>query len=260
MLGNGDEEFERFINWLAYIYQTRNKSGTCWVLQGVQGTGKGIFYSKILRPLFGKNHVPMKTLVNIDEKYNGYMRDALFLIVDEFHMASSNASVQKIADQLKSNITEATVRVDAINLDQGDRRYNIAPRQEQRIVDKYPELTKQLDSNKIEKELYFFSGILKDYKVDKQILTTSYDNTAKNTMRHVSMSVFEEFCSAILQGQLSYFVDLLDINPSNVMNAAEIDAAQRFVKSWIATGLDEYHVIPMEHLRTVYHIITEKSN
>ena len=282
MLGNGDEEFERFINWLAYIYQTRNKSGTCWVLQGVQGTGKGIFYSKILRPLFGKNHVPMKTLINIDEKYNGYMRDALFLIVDEFHMASSSASVQKIADQLKSNITEATVniremyqnatepksyvnyifltnRVDAINLDQGDRRYNIAPRQEQRIVDKYPELTKQLDSNKIEKELYFFSGILKDYKVDKQILTSSYDNTAKNTMRHVSMSVFEEFCSAILQGQLSYFVDLLDINPSNVMNAAEIDAAQRFVKSWIATGLDKYHVIPMEHLRTVYHIITEQN-
>ena len=73
------------------------------------------------------------------------------------------------------------------------------------------------------------------------------------------MSVFEEFCSAILQGQLSYFVDLLDINPSNVMNAAEIDAAQRFVKSWIATGLDEYHVIPMEHLRTVYHIITEQN-
>ena len=282
MLGDGDEEFERFINWLSYIYQTRQKSGTCWVLQGTQGTGKGIFYSQILSPLFGFNHVPMKTLVNIDEKYNGYMRDAIFLIVDEFHMASANSRVTKIADQLKSDITEPRInvremyqnqqfvhsytnfifltnRVDAVNLEPNDRRYNIAPRQEQRILDKYPKLSKALDSNVLNKELYNFSGMLKHFKYDKKLLESAYDNNAKNTMRSVSMSVFEEFCDAVKAGQLTYFQDILDINPANVMNAAEIDSAQRFVKSWIATATDEYHVVPMEHLRTVYHIITEQN-
>ena len=71
--------------------------------------------------------------------------------------------------------------------------------------------------------------------------------------------MFEEFCDAVTAGQLTYFQDILDINPANVMNAAEIDSAQRFVKSWIATATDEYHVVPMEHLRTVYHIITEQN-
>ena len=32
ILGNGEEEFERFINWMAYIFQTRQKTTKAWVL------------------------------------------------------------------------------------------------------------------------------------------------------------------------------------------------------------------------------------
>ena len=89
---------------MAYIFQTRQKTTKAWVLGGVQGTGKGVFYSKILRPLFGPEHVPMRTLRNIEENFNLYMRQALFLIVDEFHMGSASTGVKRVADQLKSDI------------------------------------------------------------------------------------------------------------------------------------------------------------
>jgi hypothetical protein len=282
ILGNGDEEYERFINWLAYIYQTRKKTGVSWVLTGTQGTGKGIFYSKILRGLFGTPHVPMKFLQSMEEQFNLYMRDALFLVVDEFHMASASSSAGKMADKLKNQITEPTItirgmrsnqvevesytnylfltnRVDAVNIETGDRRYNIAPKQEEKLLDKFPGIAKQLDSGKLEKELYEFAGLMQTYKVDAHLAKTAINNLAKEQMRNVSMSVFEEFCQALKEGKLSYFTDILDINTATVLHSNEIEAAQRLVKSWIATATDPFAVIPMEHLRTVFHVQTEQN-
>ena len=43
---------------------------TAWILTGVPGTGKGIFYSHILKPLFGDEHVPMRSLQNIEEQFS----------------------------------------------------------------------------------------------------------------------------------------------------------------------------------------------
>jgi hypothetical protein len=282
ILGNGDEEYERFINWLAYIYQTRKKTGVSWVLTGTQGTGKGVFYSKILRGLFGTPHVPMKFLQSMEEQFNLYMRDALFLVVDEFHMASASSSAGKMADKLKNQITEPTItirgmrsnqvevesytnylfltnRVDAVNIETGDRRYNIAPKQEEKLLDKFPGIAKQLDSGKLEKELYEFAGLMQTYKVDAHLAKTAINNLAKEQMRNVSMSVFEEFCQALKEGKLSYFTDILDINTATVLHSNEIEAAQRLVKSWIATATDPFAVIPMEHLRTVFHVQTEQN-
>jgi hypothetical protein len=282
ILGNGDEEYERFINWLAYIYQTRKKTGVSWVLTGTQGTGKGVFYSKILRGLFGTPHVPMKFLQSMEEQFNLYMRDALFLVVDEFHMASASSSAGKMADKLKNQITEPTItirgmrsnqvevesytnylfltnRVDAVNIETGDRRYNIAPKQEEKLLDKFPGIAKQLDSGKLEKELYEFAGLMQTYKVDAHLAKTAINNLAKEQMRNVSMSVFEEFCQALKEGKLSYFTDILDINTATVLHSNEIEAAQRLVKSWIAHAEHPYMVLPMEHLRTVFHVQTEQN-
>ena len=35
--------------------------------------------------------------------------------------------------------------------------------------------------------------------------------------------------------------------------------AQRFVKNWIASAHEEYSIIPTEHLRTVFHALTEQT-
>jgi hypothetical protein len=282
ILGDGKEEFERFVNWLAYIYQNKKKAKTAWVLGGVPGTGKGLFYSKVLRPLFGEEHVPMRAIQNIEEQYNLYMRQALFLIVDEFHMASASRGTITMADKLKNQITEDTItiramrsnqnempsytnyifltnRPDAIKIEQGDRRYNIPPRQERKLDEAHPDVIANID--RIENELYHFAGYLQTFKVDERLVRVCIDNTAKEQMRHVSMSVFEEFCQALKDGDISFFADILEITPSNVMQAGEISTAQRFVKGWIAEAKlkDKYSIIPAEHLRTIYHVQTEQN-
>ena len=223
----------------------------------------------------------MKFLQNMEEQFNLYMRDALFLIVDEFHMASASTSASKMADKLKNNITEPTItirsmranqveiesytnyifltnRVDAVNIETGDRRYNIAPQQDVKLLDAFPEIAKQLDSGQIEKELYKFTGLLHVFKVDEHLAKTAINNLAKNQMRNVSMSVFQEFCQALKDADLNYFTDILDINTATVINPNQIESAQRFVKDWIAKWEDPYQIIPMEHLRTIFHVQTEQ--
>ena len=278
ILGGSDLELEAFTNWLAYIFQTRKKAMTAWVLQGVPGTGKGIFYTKVLRPLFGDEHVPMRALQNIEEQFNLYMRQALFLVVDEFHMASASSGTMKIADKLKNAITENTMtiramrsnqiempnytnfifltnRMDAVKIEEGDRRYNIAPRQEKKLEEVYPEVIGNIDS--IEKELPRFAGILATYKVDKRLVRTPISNNAKAQMAQVTMSVMEEFFAAVKQGNLEFFIDLLDMELTNVMQGQEILTAQRFVKAWIAERDEEFSIIQLEHLRIVYLVLTE---
>lgn len=278
ILGGQNLEVEHFTNWLAYIFQTKRKAMTAWVLQGVPGTGKGIFYTKVLRPLFGNEHVPMRALQNIEEQFNLYMRQALFLVVDEFHMASANAGTMKIADKLKNAITENTMtiramrsnqvempnytnfifltnRMDAVKIEEGDRRYNIAPRQEQKLEHVYPEVIDGIDD--ISLELHKFAALLRNYKVNKQLVRTPIANNAKAQMAQVTMSVMEEFFAAVRHGKLSVFLDILDISLTNVMQGQEITTAQRFVKQWVAESRWPHSVIPMEHLRVVYGVLTD---
>ena len=278
ILGGQSLEVEHFTNWLAYIFQTKRKAMTAWVLQGVPGTGKGIFYTKVLRPLFGTEHVPMRALQNIEEQFNLYMRQALFLVVDEFHMASANSGTMKIADKLKNAITENTMtiramrsnqvempnytnfifltnRMDAVKIEEGDRRYNIAPRQEQKLEHVYPEVIDGIDD--ISTELHKFAALLRNYKVNKQLVRTPIANNAKAQMAQVTMSVMEEFFAAVRHGNLSFFMDILDISLTNVMQGQEITTAQRFVKQWVAESQWPHSVIPMEHLRVVYGVLTD---
>ena len=278
ILGGQNLEVEHFTNWLAHIFQKKTKAMTAWVLQGVPGTGKGIFYTKVLRPLFGNEHVPMRALQNIEEQFNLYMRQALFLVVDEFHMASANSGTIKIADKLKNAITENTMtiramrsnqvevpnytnfifltnRMDAVKIEEGDRRYNIAPRQEQKLENVFPEVIAGID--KIKHELPVFAAMLEHFEVNAQLVHTPIANNAKAQMAQVTMSVMEEFFAAVRHGKLSFLTDILDISLTNVLQGQEITTAQRFVKQWIAESQTEYSVIPMEHLRVVYGVLTD---
>ena len=56
------------------------------------------------------------------------------------------------------NFIFLTNRGDAVKIEDGDRRYNVAPRQEQRIEDGFPEILTKLDE--LQSELYIFVGLL----------------------------------------------------------------------------------------------------
>ncbi len=254
---------------------------TAWILGGVPGTGKGVFVNRVLRPLFGGEHVTMKALENIEEQYNLYMRSSLFLVVDEFRMSDSRGGTVRMADKLKNQITEPTVtiramrtnqveqqsftnflfltnRPDAIKIEAGDRRYNVAPRQEEKLEVKHPSLVNKLDD--IKSELKAFAGVLQTYQVDVRMARTCMNNSAKTDMRAITMSLFDEFAHDLDRGDITIFEDVLNIELTNTFDANKITMAQRFIKSWIADAKrDVKTIIPTEHLRIVYHVLTEHS-
>ena len=279
VLGNGKTEFEHFINWLAYIYQNKNKAMTAWIFTGVPGTGKGLFVHKVLKPLFGEQQAPMRALENIEEQFNLYMRTALFLIVDEFRMGDAG-SIGKMADKLKHQITEPnltiramrsnqielpsfcnflflTNRADAVKIEEGDRRYNVAPRQEVKLENANVDLINNMD--KLEQELYIFAGVLNKFKVDQRMAHTALENEAKIQMKNISMSVLEEFAAAVRQRNLEYFTEVLDIPLTNTFDAGGISTAQRYLKYWIAEVGNEI-IIPMSQFKLVYDILTDSRN
>jgi len=279
ILGDGQPEFEHFINWLAYIYQNKRKAMTAWIFTGVPGTGKGLFVHKILKPLFGEQQTPMRSLENIEEQFNLYMRTAMFLVVDEFRMADSG-SVGRMADKLKHQITEPTLtiramrtnqielpsytnfifltnRADAVKIEDSDRRYNVAPRQETKLEVAHKDLLAQLDL--LEQELYIVSGILQRFQVDARMAHTALENDAKKEMKEVSMSVLEEFANAIRTRNLEYFTEVLDIPLTNTFDAGGITTAQRYIKEWLAKANNE-QVIPLAHFKVVHDAMTDSRN
>ena len=76
-------------------------------------------------------------------------------------------------------------------------------------------------------------------------------------MAQVTMSVLEEFFAAVKHGNLEFFIDILDISLTNVMQGQEITTAQRLVKQWAIESQWPHSVIPMEHLRLVYGVLTD---
>ena len=155
-----------------------------------------------------------------------------------------------------TNFIFLTNRSDAVKIETGDRRYNVGPRQEVKLEDAHPEIIENIDN--IHEELNTFAGTLAQYKVSKRMARICMNNEAKITMRNVTMSVFEEFCEAIKVGNLMFFMDVLDVSLDNAFNANTIMSSQRFVKTWIADAAQEqYSIVPLEHLRTVYHTQTE---
>ena len=276
ILGNGVTEVEHFVNWLAYIYQNKRKTMTAWIFTGVPGTGKGLFVHKILKPLFGEQQVPMRSLENIEEQFNLYMRTALFLVVDEFRMGDSG-NTGRMADKLKHQVTEPTLtiramrtnqielpsfcnfifltnRADAVKIEEGDRRYNVAPRQESKLETEHPNFIAKLAD--VQAELFTFAGLLQKFKVDERMAHTALENDAKKEMKQISMSVLEEFATAIKQNNLEYFVEILDIPLTNTFDAGGISTAQRYIKDWISKSSTEI-IIPMQHFKLVYDVLTD---
>lgn len=281
VLGNGKTELEHFINWLAYIYQNKRKTMTAWIFTGVPGTGKGLLVHKVLKPLFGEQQVPMRALENIEEQFNLYMRTALFLVVDEFRMSDAG-SIGKMADKLKHQITEPnltiramrtnqielpsftnflflTNRADAVKIEEGDRRYNVGPRQDVKLEIAHPKFIENI--NNIHKELFIFAGMLNKFKVDERMAHTALENEAKLEMKNISMSVLEEFAAAVRQRNLEYFTEILDIPLTNTFDAGGISTAQRYIKQWVASsGKKQTVVIPMSQLKLIYDVLTDSRN
>lgn len=246
--GNDLETKDHFLNWLACLFQTRERMETAWIFHGVQGTGKGILLSRILRPLLGERHVTEWTTQAFEEKFNQPLEQTCLLWLDEFK-ATDNKAGDQMMNKLKSYVTEHVLTIrgmrangyevpnylnviiacnhpDPVQLTEHDRRFNVAPAQERPLVILAEEV------ERIQGELSLFAGFLANYKVDRQKARKVLLNEARSSMIVASQTTTDAFFSAARTGKIKWFADFLQ-NNMPMQDSLLYQQFERIVRNWV---------------------------
>ena len=258
MTGSTQLEFEHFINWLAAAIDKKEPLQTVWIFSGTQGTGKGLFFNYILTPMIGESNVAIKAISALEDSFNSYLSDKLFVAIDEFHITDSKQD-QRTFDQIKlitggervdvramykesknmkmyCNFLFFSNHADVARLDDGDRRHNVGFPQAIKLKEAYPELfdnnidLKSLLGDEVS-DLYAF---LHAFDYNQLAATTCIENDAKRNMRVAGMGVHQKFCFALREGDLDYFVEnmnALNGTPSHLLNVKQV--AEKTLTKWI---------------------------
>jgi len=232
---------EHFINWLAFILQERTRTQTSWVLHGVEGTGKGILMNRIIRPIFGFSQTAVRRVEQLNELYNDYMARSLVVFVDEME-ADALLNEKGAMAKIRGFITEPIVpvrRMFAMATDEPnyanfifasnkarpvaipptDRRTNVAKYQPQRLR------LSNLDLQAVEDELQEFHDYLMSFTVDHNAAGTPLETDDRATLISISETSIDTITTALLEGNMDYFIDLLpsSSNPSSMASQIKID-------------------------------------
>jgi hypothetical protein len=212
---------DHFINWLATIWQYRVKPLTSWVWHGVEGTGKGAFFNRVIRPLFGDRNVAHKLGHELNEMYNGWMESSLIALFDEID-AEMFMNLKLVEGKLRLYITEPTVPIRRMRTDvysvpsytgflffsnkpkpvgipPSDRRTNVGQFQKHRLITTAEEL------DKIEGELEAFAAHLSAYKAEPNRAAQVMQTDDRKAIQDVSLTSLDEIANAILEGNIEYF-------------------------------------------------------
>jgi hypothetical protein len=237
VVGNGEEEYEHFVNWLAFIVNERQKTGVAWVMHGTQGTGKGVLFHHVLAPILGEAHARMMLLDQVMDQFNGWLEENLILAVDEFSMQGLGARELSIVNKLKNLITEhrGSIRrmhcqsvetrlysnilifsnnLDAVKLQAGDRRFNIAPPQDTALRISNTGLFQEDGLIPLVKqETGKFAAFMLEFRYNAAAAQTPLENAAKQEMREHARDTIDDFVSIAQMGMLDELIHILDMSP-----------------------------------------------
>jgi hypothetical protein len=222
VLGSNQETYDYFMNWLAFIYQTRKKAGTAWILHGCPGTGKGLLVNSIIVPIFGRDYVANVQVKDLKGAFNGWMQDKIFVNIDEANTDDAGAESKQVVEALKLWITEPAVQIRAlysegrttrsfvnfiftsndfgmIPIQDGDRRFNVGFRQDKPIA-----ITEQ-DVAEIKQELQQFAGYLHAFEVDTSTVHKTLESAAKEELKTAAQTAMRTFVKAFMFGDYEYF-------------------------------------------------------
>ena len=213
----GTDNVKPFINWLAFIVQTKRASGTGWVFHGAQGTGKGILFHRVLKPIMGHHNAMQLRTANFEDNYNGFLEKTSLINVDEVDIPEARRDKQIMAD-LKNYMTEPTVSIrkmyanvyevpnrtnwifssnkrNPVIVEMTDRRFNIADYQP------HPLKMSDDDIEAIAKELPALMHHLLIYPVDERQAQTASITKAKKDMQSLSETSVDEMANALIHGR-----------------------------------------------------------
>lgn len=224
VLGGDAATIDHFLNWLACIVKFQKSTGTAWVWQGTQGTGKGVLFHHIITPLMGEQNVVSKRMEELESEFTGFMENKFVVFIDEIESGSSLYH-SKITAKLKNLIVEPTISIRrmytpaymavnyanmifasnktaAVEIAPDDRRFNVGPYQTAPI-----QLTAtEIDTN-IPNELSAFFSFLQNYPADTNRARTPLHSAARATLIKINRTAMDTVADALLAGNLEFLWD-----------------------------------------------------
>ena len=242
-LGGDKAITDHFINWLATIIQTRDRTRTAWVLHGTEGTGKGIIVNKILRPIFG-THLATRRMEELSEKYNHFMENSFVVFVDEVQTRALQ-NEQGVMAKLRNFITEETVPIramyanavevrnhcnfifssnmpDPVTIKRGDRRFNVGKYQPVRL-----EMT-DAEIEKIGKEVQAFYNYLDEYPANYEQAGQIIESADREILISTSENSIDTVSNAILGGDFHFFIEQMPTDESHKRSALAMNKVTEF--------------------------------
>lgn len=223
--GSDTKLSEHFLNWFAVIFQRKDKPITAWVVHGTEGTGKGFFVDKVATPLLGKLNVAVVGIDTIEDKFNEWQLNKLFINVNEVD-ADDFTAKGRVEAKFKMWITDKTMPVRRMRqttsiernwgsylfssnkkkpvvIPMDDRRYNVGNRQGVKLVPPAEEA--------VENELEAFAQWLLAHKADVKLANTVLHTEARSAMQRLGQNSIEETCQAIVDGDFdNFWINMID--------------------------------------------------
>jgi hypothetical protein len=235
-----------FINWLAFIVQTKSRPSTAWLFHGTQGTGKGLLANYVLPALLGKSNTALRRQSELEERFNSYLESKVVVVVDEVQMGALSGA-KRINSDIKNYITEDTITIrrmrvdgysipntcslifcsnmpDPVILDETDRRMHMGAYQPNKLQITTSEVAQ------LEKEAEQLNGYLLQFAVDPDKARYPQWTEAKKNVLDLSLSGPEVLARAIKAGDFAYFVDQLPDTKTQITLPREIQ-----LKNYIST-------------------------
>jgi hypothetical protein len=242
LMGGDQALVNHWHNYAAFILRERKKTRTAWVFQGIEGTGKGMLFYKIMQPLLGEQNAQMIQFQELEERYTVAFEQLLWAVIDEADM-SEHPKKAMIMANLKNQITEPMLRVrrmhtnayttqnftnyalhsnnkrEPVVVSDSNRRFNVAPFQTTPLGF----TTKEAEEDII-KELDDYANFLYNWQIDYVAVTTPIRNEAMMLAIENSRSSIDMIADIIKSGDIQALWDSLPHDP----NALDIQMSVRY--------------------------------
>ena len=241
-LGSDTDVYEHFLNWLAVITQHLTMTGTAWVLHGTQGTGKGVMFNHILTPIFGPDNVTSRRMEELGSNFTEFMKNKFLVFIDEAFAGTSHTD-RAITAKLKNLIVEPRISVremykpstvmdnycnlifasnsaQPVAIAPDDRRFNVGKFQPDPIV---------LTGNNIDSlkgELESFYHYLSTRHANRALARVPIETSDRTNIINLSRSSIDIAIEALQRGNLTYFIEMLVLDPAILNPRSQLTYAQ----------------------------------
>lgn len=276
--GNDEKVSTEFLHWFACVFQLKGKPTTSWTFHGIEGTGKGLFFHAIARPILHPSNCFMGSIATLEDGFNDWMIGKLFILIDEIDVDDFTEK-GKVTSKLRSYITEPTFPVRAMRISPyeadnrfvimfasnrpqpvyipaSDRRHNIG-----RFQSKKLDLTDDEIKNHLPDELQAFADYLAGLTTSVTRASQICHTPDRDRIAKLAVNSIQETANALINGDLEalwaampderHLAAINTLSLHNIYASAYADLLRTIAKDHI-DGHTHYEKITREELRTIF--------